>query len=417
MPITVHILTTQGPVRIQRIAEEQPGIQSVMCLDGRAQALPISSGYDAFVRNPTGVIERETGHNAYRIDVDGPVDAGDSWQLGIYTAHMVKEFDVHDDVHIFATGEVDRDLNVRPVGHVAEKLLYADKIMSELVERGASVFIFVPADGTADSNLRNDIPLLMVENVRQVFEHLNVPFPQPLKNSRNLDAGLFQQSFRKQYLIFGAPFIFLFGWFLWAPFVWIGLANEGKVLELEREIVESASSIVGRYQLVTFSLIQDWRRPADVNVELTGEVTIAPAPRACRDKDARQEVSWMSEISQADTICRIVVIGDDRDISWTLVGRMGYWPKGLGRGGKPERTMRGSARANGHTWKLEFEKFPDSESVIRLVTLHGLAVPVGSQPWYASLLSEPADSNAFRTAKARIERLGYHVTVQDWQRP
>jgi len=57
MSITVYILTTQGPVRIQRITEEQTGIQSVICLDGRAQALPISSRYDAFVRNPTGVIE------------------------------------------------------------------------------------------------------------------------------------------------------------------------------------------------------------------------------------------------------------------------------------------------------------------------------------------------------------------------
>jgi hypothetical protein len=121
MTVTVFILTTKGPVRIQRISEEELGVQSVICLDGRAQALPISSRYDAFVRNPTGIIERATGHGAYRMDVDRMIDDGDSWQLGVYLAHL-SENNTDQNIYVFATGEVDRELRVRPVSNISENL-------------------------------------------------------------------------------------------------------------------------------------------------------------------------------------------------------------------------------------------------------------------------------------------------------
>ena len=78
------ILTTEGPVAIQRISEEDQAVSSVICLDGLTQILPISASYDAFVRSPAGVIERMTGHGAYRMDVAARIDEGRSWQLAAF---------------------------------------------------------------------------------------------------------------------------------------------------------------------------------------------------------------------------------------------------------------------------------------------------------------------------------------------
>ena len=87
--IRVFIATTDGPAEVQRIAEEDPDVKSVVCLDGKAVALPISPDYDAFVRAPTGVIERSYGHRAFRLDVSREISSGLSWQLGIFIAHAL----------------------------------------------------------------------------------------------------------------------------------------------------------------------------------------------------------------------------------------------------------------------------------------------------------------------------------------
>ena len=88
--VTVYIATTIKPVAIQRITEEDPEVNSVICLAGKAISLPISGAYNAFVRNPTGVIQRDFGHSAYRIDVSGKIEDGYSWQLGVFVAHALK---------------------------------------------------------------------------------------------------------------------------------------------------------------------------------------------------------------------------------------------------------------------------------------------------------------------------------------
>ena len=89
-PVTVYIATTASLVAIQRITEEDPQVNSVICLAGKAISLPISGAYDAFVRNPTGVIQRDFGHSAYRIDVSDTIEEGYSWQLGVFAAHALQ---------------------------------------------------------------------------------------------------------------------------------------------------------------------------------------------------------------------------------------------------------------------------------------------------------------------------------------
>jgi len=133
----VFILTTEGPVEIQSILEEVPGVRSVVCVNGRAEALPISNAYNAFVRQPTGLIERITGHDSYWMDVSDRIEEGQSWQLGAYIAHVATEQgDLNKDV--YATGEVAHDGTVRPVAFVDRKL-------AALSQLGNAV-ILVPAD-------------------------------------------------------------------------------------------------------------------------------------------------------------------------------------------------------------------------------------------------------------------------------
>ena len=54
----IFIATTNGSVGIQRITKEDPDIDSVVCLDGKAMPLPISNAYQDFVRQPTGQFAR-----------------------------------------------------------------------------------------------------------------------------------------------------------------------------------------------------------------------------------------------------------------------------------------------------------------------------------------------------------------------
>lgn len=416
MSITVYILTTQGPVRIQRITEEQPGIQSVICLDGRAHALPISSRYDAFVRNPTGVIERATGHSAYRVDVDKIIDDGDSWQLAIYIAHMMEGLNEEKDIHIFATGEVDRDLNIRSVEYVREKLDRIKGALKELKNEGSHVHIFVPDEGHHEAEENSDLASVPVRHIYQVFDHLKLPHPQPSSTGTLAETGLPSHSPESRRLWFvGLPIALLMSWFLWAPLIWMGLAGDGKILELENAISENGPAFINQYQQDFYFFIQGVRQPDLTVPDLSGQVIMADTPEFC-NATTRDEASWNDNIPASNTICEIVVRADSDGLGSVLVGRMGYWPNGLGVGGTPARTMRGSARANGYTWTLEFEDLPTENSVVRLVILKGLAAPVGAQPWYAPLLSEQTTSAAFIAAKARIERLGYHVFVRDWQR-
>ena len=135
--VRVYIATTEGPSEVQRIAEEDIEVRSVVCLNGTSEALPISAAYDAFVRKPTGVIEKEFGHSVFRLDVSKRISDGKSWQLGFFAAHALYSAgflaENRDDMEqaIWVTGEVDHHLNVGPVDHVAEKLKNSESLFFE----------------------------------------------------------------------------------------------------------------------------------------------------------------------------------------------------------------------------------------------------------------------------------------------
>ena len=154
--VAVLIATTNGPVEVQRITEEDPDIDSVVCLAGKAKPLPISGAYHDFVRQPSGVLQRDFGHAAYRVDLSATIEDGYSWQFGLYLAHALHAAGrlastIDDATHImFATGEVNIDLDVLGIGHVSAKLESLREQASEYCIQHKTVGFFLPEANADD---------------------------------------------------------------------------------------------------------------------------------------------------------------------------------------------------------------------------------------------------------------------------
>ena len=130
MKVRVYVGTTEGSVAIERITRETAP-NSAMCIGRSTREATASTGYEAFVKRPSGVIEREFGPyspGAFRLDVSADIGDGDSWQLGVFVAHALAvegrlaEYHENADAVLWLTGEVANDLEVRPVGHVHDKI-------------------------------------------------------------------------------------------------------------------------------------------------------------------------------------------------------------------------------------------------------------------------------------------------------
>ena len=190
MNVRVYLATTQGAVLIERISRE-PAPQSAICLKRTTKILPVSGGYDAFVRQPSGVIEREFGPfdaGGFRLDVSGEIADGESWQLGVFVAHALKESgrlcgpdDDFDEVW-WLTGEVDNDLSVQAVAHIPDKIRAATDDMSAFVERGTPVTLFM-AKENLESIDRAELPygvrVVGVATTEEVLEGVGYATPPP----------------------------------------------------------------------------------------------------------------------------------------------------------------------------------------------------------------------------------------------
>jgi len=150
----VYIPTTRHPVEIISLIEESADIESVICLAGSFEGLPVSAAYHAFVRRPTGLIEKLTGVASFRTDVSGAIDQGNSWQLPMLLAHRLhhqKRFRLTDAKHmIWATGQVDIDQNVTPVQHIQEKLAASQPLFEDLLSKGITIHLVMHPDNLTE---------------------------------------------------------------------------------------------------------------------------------------------------------------------------------------------------------------------------------------------------------------------------
>jgi len=194
MSIRIYIATTEGPVEVQRITREDAAVRSVVCENGTAKALPISRAYDGFVKEPTGVVQRSFDHPSFRMDVSAPITDGNSWQFGAFVAHAFfheNRLAGPDDAvenALWLTGEIDRDLNIRPVNHIKEKLSASNELFEQLRSDGVRLFCFVPGgaglvpDDEFLENLKVDGELLCLESavdVRSLFTRFGLKDPYP----------------------------------------------------------------------------------------------------------------------------------------------------------------------------------------------------------------------------------------------
>lgn len=186
--VRVYVATTDGPSEIQRIADEDPEVRSVVCLNGTSEALPISSAYDAFVRKPTGVIERMFGHPVFRMDVAARISDGHSWQLGAFAAHALRaagrlaQRNASASRAVWLTGTVDSDLRVGPVDHIAEKLQRSQPLFQKLLAEGVPITVFLPkanADQVPSPETGGGQPagvdIVLVDNTDAVCRNLGLP--------------------------------------------------------------------------------------------------------------------------------------------------------------------------------------------------------------------------------------------------
>jgi hypothetical protein len=169
----VAIATTEGPSRVQALTEETvPDVQSVVCVDGGADALGISAAYDRFLRRPTGPVEAAFGHRTFRLDVAAPIAGGSSWQLGVYAAHALlyaarltpDAAAAPDTPVLLATGRVNYWGEVLSIDYLDDKLRAARSWLADLRAAGAPCTIAYPAADAArlDPGLRAEVEALGV---------------------------------------------------------------------------------------------------------------------------------------------------------------------------------------------------------------------------------------------------------------
>jgi len=186
--IAIFVATTGGPAQIERLTPEFAP-QSMVCLRRGSDILPISDDYDDFVKRGSGVIEREFGpfdYASFRMDVSESIGAGKSWQLGVFAAHAVTRSDQAElagkesipDVVVWLTGEVDYDLGVVSVGHLAEKIEASRAFFVKWFAAGVPVLVIVPEGNNKSemmgSALLEGIEVTAVSSATEIFEQMEL---------------------------------------------------------------------------------------------------------------------------------------------------------------------------------------------------------------------------------------------------
>ncbi len=195
MKTRIYIGTASGPVQIERIWREEGIAESMVCLKRTTEILPIGAAYNAFVKRPSGVIERAFGpfeEGGFRLELSDRINQGTSWQLAVFVAHALARdgqlAGPEDDYArvVWLTGQVDHDLKTRGVDQVPEKIHAAIKPLEELINEGKAVFLFAPeqnAQGLTSASLPSGIAVSAVTSAIDVLHALGIPLE--LQRSRS----------------------------------------------------------------------------------------------------------------------------------------------------------------------------------------------------------------------------------------
>lgn len=158
--VKVLIPTTNGPAEIVRIRRLDPRLGRSMMTVGNEFAGK-DAAYDAFVRQPGGIIEGLVGHGVFRMELSMDFAIGSSWQLAAIFAHMLEkdgrlsqrcgEADGSPAAVVWATGRVNvGDLSVGDVSHVARKVSLSLPMLRQAAASGSRILLFLPGPNSQD---------------------------------------------------------------------------------------------------------------------------------------------------------------------------------------------------------------------------------------------------------------------------
>lgn len=189
MKTRIYIGTPSGPVQVERIWREEGIAESMVCLKRTTEIVPIGAGYDAFVKRPSGIIEREFGPfeaGAFRLELAASINQGKSWQLAVFAAHALARDgllagpDEAFERALWLTGQVDNDLKVGGVTQVPEKIHAALDELDALAKAGKQVVIYVPeenAQALAGASLPPAIEAHAVTTAANILDAIGTSSP------------------------------------------------------------------------------------------------------------------------------------------------------------------------------------------------------------------------------------------------
>lgn len=454
IPRRVFIPTTAVPVEVERITEEDPDVNSVVCLGGKAVALPISNAYDAFVRDPTGVIQRRYGHAAYRVDVSGTVEDGYSWQLGLFLAHAAVAQDAlaasqADAKILLATGEVDHDLNVLPVDHVPAKLDRLALLGGEI--KGATFYLPEANAGEVDPAAAEalGIRVVPVATVADMLADAELapaeakPAKKPARRQTPVD--LPHEAGRHPVIPTSDEGRSGIGWLGWTVVLlvavvgsvgtlimsgplldWVALQRDGRVIALD-DALTKAAGLSERTQAKAFRHWLNWQKPPPDGIDIFITERHAPDGARCREVAfGRAQPKRIPVVSGPATdvltstrngLCGLEVSARGRDGVF-LWGRAVRWARGKPERDRPDSVMPLVRRDGALAWKADLPSSLPPRVTYRFVVLASPYPVSGPEAWVPEIYGLGGDGQASEEAlraRQRLEQAGVTVKVVEHQ--
>jgi hypothetical protein len=409
----IFIATTNGSVGIQRITKEDPDIDSVVCLDGKAMPLPISNAYQDFVRQPTGVVHRDFGHGSFRVDLSAIIEDGYSWQLGLYLGHAAASAGrltgdaTNDAIHVFVTGEVDVDLKVLAVDHVAVKLDRLKVHMANLSAAGGRVIIIMPSENLSevpDGWIHSNIELRGVATVSEALDAVGLAVKprtsktppvivapgkttkKPVNTTRRLVlafAGLITISTAAAHTLYLTGFE-----------NWTSLKRAGKYRALDTALNKAADGdALDRLRANIYQHYLNVTRPNKDHVHIRLIEHRAPQGKTCAavhfgaakavPKEAQHHSDRVFEAAQINGLCQLEFIAVADKNTTYLWGRYARWPSG--RNDISEIIVHGPSRRE-LRWKIDLPRQLQEDFKMHIVVAVDDQPVDGASGWVAEQL-------------------------------
>ena len=190
MRVRIFIATTEGPVSVDGINPCPLG-KSIVCVSGNKEPLRgFSAMYNEFVRKRL-VQATPKQPAAFRLDISSRIDTGESWQLGVFLAHALRNSDrlagpaqeQEAASFVLATGEIEYGLSVGTVGYVEEKLRASRGLIEAALNVGQRVILCLPEGNAGDGKSEQDkarkagAEILCAASVYELFTRLELARP------------------------------------------------------------------------------------------------------------------------------------------------------------------------------------------------------------------------------------------------